>query len=145
MKLFLCRWLTVLAPVLAFRISLWLFAVLPTPLRLRSRTASPPSEDLTKTSKVSLPAGVADIELYRQRKMSSHTSKTCVASRDRVGEMKRFLFTLMEMPGHDIEIEADFFVIESGGALVFYRRRTDGKDEIIRAVNARVWRVCEAL
>jgi hypothetical protein len=53
-----------------------------------------------------------------------------------------YRYTLIEMPGHDIEIEADYFAIETGGTLVFYKRRQGG-DQIIRAVNARVWRVVE--
>jgi hypothetical protein len=52
----------------------------------------------------------------------------------------KFIYTLMEMPGHDLEIEADHFIIGEGGTLIF----RDSVGGIIRAVNARVWRVCEA-
>lgn len=55
----------------------------------------------------------------------------------------KFIYTLMEMPGHDLEVEADDFRIEAGGALVFYNIE-NGREVIIRAINARVWRVCEA-
>lgn len=54
-----------------------------------------------------------------------------------------YRYTLIEMPGHDIEIEADYFAIETGGTLVFYKRTPVGEDSIVRAVNARVWRVVE--
>lgn len=58
--------------------------------------------------------------------------------------MTTFRYTLMEMPGHDIEIEADYFLIQGDGTLVFYEcSGDDGDDRIIRAVNARVWRVVE--
>lgn len=83
MKISLCLWLTALAPVSAFRISSWLCAASPTPSRLKSQTVNPLNESSESHKKRSLPAGVVDFVSWRQRKMSSPTSKTCELKRDR--------------------------------------------------------------
>jgi hypothetical protein len=68
--------------------------------------------------------------------LESHAS--CPVSKSE--SLVKFIYTLMEMPGHDIEVEACHFTIGEGGTLIFH----GNEGEIVRAVNARVWRVCEA-